>query len=110
MEFGSCHRYEPSGAMHGLMRVRGFVQDDAHIFCMESQIDSEAKEFIRLLFECYRELGFGEPQVKLSTRLEKRIGSDAIWDRAEAALAAAADSIGVKTILNPGDGALRTEA
>ena len=105
MEFGSCHRYEPSGAMHGLMRVRGFVQDDAHIFCMESQIDSEAKEFIALLFEAYRELGFGEPVVKLSTRPAQRIGSDDVWDKAEGALAAAAQSIGVKTILNPGDGA-----
>jgi threonyl-tRNA synthetase len=105
MEFGSCHRYEPSGAMHGLMRVRGFVQDDAHIFCMESQIGSEAKAFIALLFSCYQELGFAEPLVRLSTRPDKRIGSDEIWDKAEAALAAAAESIGVRAVLNPGDGA-----
>jgi threonyl-tRNA synthetase len=104
-EFGSCHRYEPSGALHGLMRVRGFVQDDAHIFCMESQINSEAKGFIDLLFESYRELGFAEPMVKLSTRPPQRIGSDEIWDKAEAALASACDGAGIKWTLNPGDGA-----
>ncbi|MBY0423200.1 MAG: threonine--tRNA ligase, partial [Parvularculaceae bacterium] len=81
-EFGSCHRYEPSGSLHGLMRVRGFVQDDAHIFLMESQIEGEAVSFVNLLFEMYRELGFGQPIVKFSTRPEQRIGADEIWDKA----------------------------
>ncbi|MGE0408151.1 MAG: threonine--tRNA ligase, partial [Amphiplicatus sp.] len=81
-EFGACHRYEPSGALHGLMRVRGFVQDDAHIFCAEDQIEEEAKGFVRLLFEVYLELGFDEPAVKFSTRPDQRVGADAIWDKA----------------------------
>ena len=105
-EFGSCHRYEPSGALHGLMRVRGFVQDDAHIFCMESQIEDEAAAFVKLLFEMYAELGFDEPIVKFSTRPEQRIGSDDVWDKAEAALEGACKRLGIKAILNPGDGAV----
>lgn len=104
-EFGSCHRYEPSGALHGLMRVRGFVQDDAHIFLMESQIEEEAVKFVTLLFEMYRELGFDPPTVKFSTRPEQRIGSDDVWDKAEAALSGACRALGINPVLNPGDGA-----
>jgi threonyl-tRNA synthetase len=104
-EFGSCHRYEPSGALHGLMRVRGFVQDDAHIFCSEDQIGDEAAGFVTLLFEVYRELGFEEPVVKFSTRPEKRVGSDELWDRAEAALSSACERLGISPVLNAGDGA-----
>lgn len=104
-EFGSCSRYEPSGALHGLMRVRGFVQDDGHIFCTEDQISDEAASFVKLLFEVYKELGFEEPLVKFSTRPEKRVGADAVWDKAEAALAAAGEKLGIKMQLNPGDGA-----
>ena len=104
-EFGSCHRYEPSGALHGLMRVRGFVQDDAHIFCTEDQISDEAAGFVTLLFEIYRELGFEEPLVKFSTRPEKRVGADDVWDKAEAALSSACERLGIKAALNAGDGA-----
>ncbi len=104
-EFGSCHRYEPSGALHGLMRVRGFVQDDGHIFCLESQIEDEARLFVPLLFEVYRDLGFEEPVVKFSTRPPQRVGADEVWDKAEAALSAACEKLGIKTILNAGDGA-----
>ncbi|MEK7265183.1 MAG: threonine--tRNA ligase [Pseudomonadota bacterium] len=104
-EFGSCHRYEPSGALHGLMRVRGFVQDDGHVFLMESQIEDEAASFVTLLFEMYGELGFDKPLVKLSTRPEQRIGSDEVWDKAEAALEGACRRLGIAPILNPGDGA-----
>jgi len=104
-EFGSCSRYEPSGALHGLMRVRGFVQDDGHIFCTEDQISDEAASFVKLLFEVYRELGFEEPLVKFSTRPEKRVGADEVWDKAEAALAAAGEKLGIEMQLNPGDGA-----
>jgi len=104
-EFGSCHRYEPSGALHGLMRVRGFVQDDAHIFCTEDQISDEAALFVQLLFEVYRELGFDEPLVKFSTRPEKRVGADEVWDKAEAALSSACERLGIKAVLNAGDGA-----
>jgi threonyl-tRNA synthetase len=104
-EFGSCHRYEPSGALHGLMRVRGFVQDDGHIFCTESQIEDEARRFVPLLFEMYKELGFDPPLVKFSTRPPQRIGSDEIWDKAEAALSAACETLGVAYALSPGDGA-----
>jgi threonyl-tRNA synthetase len=104
-EFGACHRYEPSGALHGLMRVRGFVQDDAHIFLMESQIEGEAISFVNLLFEMYRELGFDQPTVKFSTRPEQRIGADEIWDKAEAALEGACRKLGIAYVLNPGDGA-----
>ncbi len=104
-EFGSCHRYEPSGALHGLMRVRGFVQDDAHIFLMESQIEEEAVSFVRLLFEMYAELGFDEPKVKFSTRPPQRIGADEVWDKAEAALESACKTLNIPYTLNPGDGA-----
>jgi threonyl-tRNA synthetase len=104
-EFGSCHRNEPSGALHGLMRVRGFVQDDAHIFCTEDQVLSEASAFIDLLREVYADFGFTEIQVKLSTRPPKRIGTDAQWDKAEAALARALDAKSLKWELNPGEGA-----
>jgi threonyl-tRNA synthetase len=104
-EFGSCHRNEPSGALHGLMRVRGFVQDDAHIFCTEDQVLSEASAFIDLLREVYADFGFTEIQVKLSTRPPKRIGTDAQWDKAEAALARALDAKTLKWELNPGEGA-----
>lgn len=104
-EFGSCHRNEPSGALHGLMRVRGFVQDDAHIFCTEDQIQGEAGAFIDLLRKVYADFGFEHILVKLSTRPEKRIGDDAVWDRAEAALKATLDAKGLEWDLNPGEGA-----
>ena len=104
-EFGSCHRNEPSGALHGLMRVRGFVQDDAHIFCTEEQIQAEAGDFIDLLRGVYADFGFEQILVKLSTRPEKRIGEDATWDRAEAALKATLDGKGLEWDLNPGEGA-----
>jgi threonyl-tRNA synthetase len=104
-EFGSCHRYEPSGALHGLMRVRAFTQDDAHIFCTEDQIADEGARFVRLLSSIYRDFGFPEFVVKFSDRPPVRIGSDAEWDRAEAALREACDSAGVEPLLNPGDGA-----
>jgi len=104
-EFGSCHRNEPSGALHGLMRVRGFVQDDAHIFCTEEQIQDEAGAFIDLLRRVYADFGFEQILIKLSTRPEKRIGDDAVWDRAEAALKATLDGKGLEWDLNPGEGA-----
>lgn len=104
-EFGSCHRYEPSGALHGLMRVRAFVQDDAHIFCTHEQITPETKAFCTLLLEVYHELGFADVRVKLATRPEKRIGSDAIWDLAEQALEEATKASGLSFSLNPGEGA-----
>jgi len=104
-EFGSCHRNEPSGALHGLMRVRGFVQDDAHIFCTEEQIQDEAGAFIDLLRKVYADFGFEHILIKLSTRPEKRIGDDAVWDRAEAALKATLDAKGLEWDLNPGEGA-----
>ncbi len=91
-EFGSCHRNEPSGTLHGLMRVRNFVQDDAHIFCTEAQIQSEVSTFIELLFEVYKDFGFEEVIVKLSTRPENRVGSDEVWDKAENALQIALDN------------------
>ncbi len=104
-EFGCCHRNEPSGALHGIMRVRGFTQDDAHIFCMEEQIQSEALAFIELTQKVYADFGFHDIQVKLSTRPEKRIGSDAVWDRAEASLAEALAAKGLEYQLQPGEGA-----
>ncbi|WP_200916924.1 threonine--tRNA ligase [Jeongeupia sp. HS-3] len=104
-EFGSCHRNEPSGSLHGIMRVRGFVQDDAHIFCTEAQVQQEAAAFIDLLKEVYADFGFDEILVKLSTRPEKRIGTEESWDRAEAALAAALDSKGLAFEYLPGEGA-----
>ena len=104
-EFGACHRYEPSGALHGLMRVRGFIMDDAHIFCTPEQLPTEAAEAGKLIFEMYRELGFDEVEVKLATRPEQRIGSDAIWDRAEGELKQACEMMGVDYVVAEGDGA-----
>ena len=104
-EFGSCHRNEPSGALHGIMRVRGFVQDDAHIFCAEDQVQSEALAFIDLLRKVYADFGFTDILVKLSTRPDKRIGSDEIWDKAEAALAESLKAKGLAYELQPGEGA-----
>ncbi len=104
-EFGSCHRNEASGALHGLMRVRGFTQDDAHIFCTPDQVQSEASEFIKLLFSVYKDFGFEDVKVELSTRPENRIGEDALWDKAESALEAALEAAGMEWSLNPGDGA-----
>ena len=104
-EFGACHRYEPSGALHGIMRVRGFVQDDAHIFCTPEQIQSEATSFCGLLIKCYKDLGFEEVRVKLATRPENRIGSDAVWDAAEKALSEATTAAGLEFVINPGEGA-----
>jgi threonyl-tRNA synthetase len=104
-EFGSCHRNEPSGTLHGLMRVRNFVQDDAHIFCTEDQILSEVLAFNDLLLEVYRDFGFDEVLVKLSTRPEKRVGSDEVWDKAEKALEDALKQQGLAWELQPGEGA-----
>jgi threonyl-tRNA synthetase len=104
-EFGSCHRNEASGALHGLMRVRGFTQDDAHIFCTPDQVQSEASEFIKLLFSVYRDFGFEDVKIELSTRPESRIGDDALWDKAENALQAALEAADMEWTLNPGDGA-----
>jgi threonyl-tRNA synthetase len=104
-EFGSCHRYESSGSMHGLMRVRGFTQDDAHIFCTEDQIESECAGFISLLSSVYRDLGFDKFDIKLSTRPEVRIGTDETWDKVEGALAGAIQKLGLPYEINPGDGA-----
>jgi threonyl-tRNA synthetase len=104
-EFGSCHRNEPSGALHGIMRVRGFTQDDAHIFCTEEQIEPEVADFIVMLQKVYADFGFSDVLVKLSTRPDKRVGSDESWDVAEAALAAALDKNGLSYDLQPGEGA-----
>ncbi len=104
-EFGSCHRYEPSGALHGLMRVRNFVQDDAHIFCTEDQIVSETEQFCALVLSIYRDFGFEDVGVKLADRPPVRAGSDAIWDKAEKALGDAVAAVGQDYQLNPGDGA-----
>ena len=104
-EFGSCHRNEPSGSLHGIMRVRGFTQDDAHIFCTEDQVQEEAAQFIDLLQMVYKHFGFEEVLVKLSTRPAKRAGSDAVWDKAEAALAASLQAKGLAYELQPGEGA-----
>jgi len=104
-EFGSCVRNEPSGTLHGIMRVRGFVQDDAHIFCTPEQIGPEVASFCRLLKEVYADFGFHEIVVKFSTRPEKRVGSDESWDRVEKALADACTLAGLVTELNPGEGA-----
>ena len=104
-EFGSCHRYESSGSMHGLMRVRGFTQDDAHIFCTEDQIESECAGFIALLSSVYRDLGFAKFDIKLSTRPDVRVGSDEVWDKAEAALKNGIEKLGLPYEINPGDGA-----
>ncbi len=104
-EFGACHRYEPSGALHGIMRVRAFTQDDAHIFCTESQIASETVRFVALLSSVYRDFGFESFRVKFSDRPEIRAGSDEVWDRAEGALKEACATAGVEYELNPGEGA-----
>ena len=104
-EFGSCHRYEPSGALHGLMRVRAFTQDDAHIFCTEDQIESETAAFIELLSSIYKDFGFEDFVIKFSDRPDVRAGEDAVWDRAERALREATDAAGVEVELNPGEGA-----
>ncbi len=104
-EFGSCHRNEPSGALHGLMRVRAFTQDDAHIFCTPEQVQSESAAFIELLYKIYADFGFDEVLVMLSTRPDNRIGNDAQWDQAEETLAAALDEAGIEWKENPGEGA-----
>jgi threonyl-tRNA synthetase len=104
-EFGSCHRYEPSGALHGLMRVRAFTQDDAHIFCTDDQIESETKIFINLLSSIYKDFGFDDFVVKFSDRPDVRAGSDEVWDCAEKALLDAAAAAGVELVMNPGEGA-----
>jgi threonyl-tRNA synthetase len=104
-EFGSCHRYEPSGSMHGLMRVRSFTQDDGHIFCAESSIQDEVGKFMRLLFDVYRDFGFDEIILRLSTRPEKRVGSDEMWDKSELALKHALQNSGLPWELLPGEGA-----
>ncbi|SEQ10280.1 threonyl-tRNA synthetase [Faunimonas pinastri] len=104
-EFGSCHRYEPSGALHGIMRVRGFTQDDAHIFCTEAQITAETQDFCSLLSSIYEDLGFTAFRIKFSDRPEKRAGSDAVWDQAESALMSATKAAGYEVELNPGEGA-----
>ncbi|MEN8261471.1 MAG: threonine--tRNA ligase, partial [Pseudomonadota bacterium] len=104
-EFGSCHRNEPSGTLHGLMRVRNFVQDDAHIFCTEEQIQDEVSSFIDLLFEVYKDFGFNHVLIRLSTRPENRVGDDAAWDKAETALELALNDKALDWALQPGEGA-----
>ncbi|QNI53695.1 threonyl-tRNA synthetase [Synechococcus sp. BIOS-E4-1] len=104
-EFGSCHRNEPSGTLHGLMRVRNFVQDDGHIFCSEDQVQSEVSNFIDLVFDVYKTLGFDTISIKLSTRPEKRVGSDEVWDKSEKALQEALDNKNLEWELYPGEGA-----
>ena len=104
-EFGKVHRYEPSGALHGMMRVRHFTQDDAHIFCTEDQITEECVTVTNLILSIYRDFGFEDVRLKFSDRPEKRVGSDAIWDRAEAALKTAIEATGLEYELNPGEGA-----
>ena len=104
-EFGSCHRYESSGSMHGLMRVRGFTQDDAHIFCTVDQLEAECQGFLALLSSVYKDLGFEKFDIKLSTRPDVRVGSDEVWEKAETALAGAIEKSGYPYTINPGDGA-----
>ncbi len=104
-EFGKVHRYEPSGALHGLMRVRAFTQDDAHIFITPDQITAESVAVTRLILDIYKDFGFDEVQIKFSDRPAKRVGEDAVWDQAEAALKAAANAAGIEYTLNPGEGA-----
>ncbi|WP_317215248.1 threonine--tRNA ligase [Gluconobacter sp. GP1] len=104
-EFGACHRYEPSGSLHGIMRVRGFTQDDAHIFCTDDQIADETAKFVKMLAEVYTDLGFESFRVKFSDRPETRAGSDEVWDRAEGSLKKACEIAGVKYEYNPGEGA-----
>src|SRR5690606_9555576 len=105
--FGSCCRNEPSGALHGIMRVRGFVQDDAHIFCAPEQVENEVASFCRMLLEVYADFGFGIERidVKLATRPQQRIGDDATWDRTEKALGEAVRSAGLDYTISPGEGA-----
>jgi threonyl-tRNA synthetase len=104
-EFGKVHRYEPSGALHGLMRVRAFTQDDAHVFITEDQITEESVAITRLILEIYRDFGFDDVRIKLADRPPKRVGSDAVWDKAEHALKAASEAAGIEYTLNPGEGA-----
>ena len=104
-EFGKVHRYEPSGALHGLLRVRHFTQDDAHIFCTEEQMEQECKDVVKLILDIYKDFGFDDIRIKLSTRPENRIGSDEIWDKLEAALATALEHMGIAYTLFPGEGA-----
>jgi threonyl-tRNA synthetase len=104
-EFGSCHRNESSGGLHGLLRVRNFVQDDAHIFCSEDQINSETVAFCNLLQEVYKDFGFTKVQVKFSDRPDVRAGSDSVWDKAESALKLAVEEAGLEYEMNPGEGA-----
>ncbi|MDB6015335.1 MAG: threonyl-tRNA synthetase [Gammaproteobacteria bacterium] len=104
-EFGKVHRYEPSGALHGLMRVRAFTQDDAHVFCTEEQVTAESVAITKLLLDIYRDFGFEDVRVKFADRPPKRVGDDAVWDRAEAALKAATAAAGIEYTLNPGEGA-----
>jgi len=104
-EFGKVHRYEPSGALHGLMRVRAFTQDDGHVFVTEDQITSESVAITRLILDIYRDFGFEDVRIKYADRPPKRVGNDAIWDRAEAALKAASSAAGIEYTLNKGEGA-----
>lgn len=104
-EFGACHRNEPSGSLHGLMRVRGFTQDDAHIFCTEEQMEDESTRFIKLTLDVYKAFGFNDVELKLSTRPEGRLGDDELWDKAEHALEGALNKVGQKWELQPGEGA-----
>jgi threonyl-tRNA synthetase len=104
-EFGACHRDEPSGALHGLMRVRAFTQDDAHIFCTPEQVKSESALFIKLLYKMYADFGFNDVLVMLSTRPEKRIGADELWEKAEEALANSLTDAGIEFDVSPGEGA-----
>jgi len=104
-EFGKVHRYEPSGALHGLMRVRAFTQDDAHVFCTEDQLIEESVAITRLILDIYRDFGFEDVRIKFSDRPAQRVGSDDIWDRSEAALKKAVVAAGLEYSLNPGEGA-----
>lgn len=104
-EFGKVHRYEPSGALHGLLRVRHFTQDDAHVYCTPEQMDDECRDVVALVLDIYRQFGFEDVRIKLSTRPEKRMGSDAVWDQLEGALIRSLDVLGLEYQLNPGDGA-----
>jgi threonyl-tRNA synthetase len=104
-EFGSCHRNEPSGALHGIMRVRGFTQDDAHVFCTESQVQAEVKSCIEMVYDVYQTFGFENIVVKLSTRPEQRVGTDEMWDKAEADLTLALESMNIEYDVQEGEGA-----
>ncbi|MCG6528199.1 threonine--tRNA ligase, partial [Vibrio parahaemolyticus] len=104
-EFGSCHRNEPSGSLHGIMRVRGFTQDDAHIFCTEDQIQEEVTSCIKMVYDTYTTFGFENIAVKLSTRPEKRVGSDEIWDKSEEALKYSLEAMGIAYEIQEGEGA-----